>query len=700
MASLHQDGVAQGAPLRLHADLLGGASEGATSLSMNTSLRGRVRNTRLPQKQVLMPLFEAVINSIHAIEDAGHSNSESAISVFIHRVSQQGVGDGVPSGIADVVGLSIEDNGIGFDDDNFESFRTLDTEHKVKRGGRGIGRLLWIKCFEKVSVDSVFLEDGRKIQRTFSFDAQSGIHDHKKLTATEDVAPKTVVKIENIRKRYQRNWRKKTETILDHMLEHFLGYFLRDEGCPKIVVHDSGSEYCLKERFSEGVQDPIKHDKISIKDQQLSVVHVRLRHGIASNHFVALCADGRLVENSPTKGRIPGLFERIEDSKGPFIHGSYVTSAFLDNRVQPDREGFDILEDYGLFHDTEISRVELMSGVFESIKAHLSEIIAENAEKSGDRIHQFVCSNPNYKPILKHLREEDKIVDPSMPDNKLELHLHEKQQELEHSLMGDGEKILSVHDGEPFEEYEQRVQGYFEKLSDLNKSALAKYVSHRRVVIDFLADAISSSDGQHYPREALVHKLIMPMGLESKEVSETNLNLWLISERLAFHDYLASDKPLASQPITASTSNKRPDIDALRLAENPILVSDRQSGPFPSLTIIEFKRPMQQGGGDPLDQVLGYLDLIRDGKVRTSRGRPIPNSEQIMGYCHVIADLTEDIERYCKKRDLTPMHDGTGYFGYHQYYNSYVEVISYDRLVADARERNHAFFAKLGLPIA
>ena len=396
MASLHQDGVAQGVPLRADAELLGEISEDTTLLSMNTSLPGRVRNTRLPQKQFLMPLFEAVVNSIHAIEDSGQSNSESAISVFIDRVPQQDLGDGIPSGITDVIGLRIEDNGIGFDNDNFKSFRTLDTEHKVKRGGRGIGRLLWIKCFEKVSVDSVFEEGKKKMQRTFSFDAQSGIYDHKKLALPEDITPRTVIKIERMKEPYRRNWRKKTETILDQMLEHFLWYYLRKRGCPKIVVHDSGSEHCLGERYSKGVQNSITHDSLSIKGQEFSVIHVRLRHGIGSNHFIALCANGRLVENSPTKGKIPGLFERIKDSKGPFIHGSYVTSAFLDNRVQPDREGFDILEDYGLFHDTEISRVELMSGVFESIKAHVGAIIAENTEKSSDRLHQFVCKNLNY----------------------------------------------------------------------------------------------------------------------------------------------------------------------------------------------------------------------------------------------------------------------------------------------------------------
>ena len=40
-------------------------------MSMETNLQGRLRNTSLPYNQGLLPLFEAVINSIHSIEETG-----------------------------------------------------------------------------------------------------------------------------------------------------------------------------------------------------------------------------------------------------------------------------------------------------------------------------------------------------------------------------------------------------------------------------------------------------------------------------------------------------------------------------------------------------------------------------------------------------------------------------------------------------
>ena len=39
-----------------------------------------------------------------------------------------------------------------------------------------------------------------------------------------------------------------------------------------------------------------------------------------------------------------------------------------------------------------------------------------------------------------------------------------------------------------------------------------------------------------------------------------------------------------------------------------------------------------------------------------------------------------------------------GYFGYSKSYGAFIEVISYNRLVQSAKERNKAFFDQLGLP--
>jgi hypothetical protein len=114
-------------------------------MSLSTSLKGRLRNTNLPLTNVLYPLFEAVVNSIHSIDSLSESDTASSydgeISIKVIRSSQASAFDDVKT---EIIGFEIVDNGVGFNKINYESFQTLDSEHKIALGCRGVGRLLWL----------------------------------------------------------------------------------------------------------------------------------------------------------------------------------------------------------------------------------------------------------------------------------------------------------------------------------------------------------------------------------------------------------------------------------------------------------------------------------------------------------------------------------------------------------------------------
>ncbi len=99
--------------------------------TLKTSLAGKIRNLRHFKSEALLPVFEAVVNSIQAIEEAGNL-SQGVISVKVKRDLRQGNlrfddDDSLPP----ITGYEIEDNGIGFNDDNFESFETSDSTYKL-----------------------------------------------------------------------------------------------------------------------------------------------------------------------------------------------------------------------------------------------------------------------------------------------------------------------------------------------------------------------------------------------------------------------------------------------------------------------------------------------------------------------------------------------------------------------------------------
>nr|VFJ96280.1 MAG: hypothetical protein BECKH772A_GA0070896_1010114 [Candidatus Kentron sp. H] len=58
-------------------------------MNLRTNLQGRLRNTNLPKNHALQPVFETVVNSIHALEERGDLVGKGQISLTLQRNSQE-----------------------------------------------------------------------------------------------------------------------------------------------------------------------------------------------------------------------------------------------------------------------------------------------------------------------------------------------------------------------------------------------------------------------------------------------------------------------------------------------------------------------------------------------------------------------------------------------------------------------------------
>ena len=120
--------------------------------SLSSDIVGRVK--RLPLRpsasSALMPLFEAVSNALHAVQDRFKEATaeRGTIEIEAHRYKT-----GSLSG--HISGFTISDNGIGLTRENFDSFLMPDSQYKIARGGKGVGRLGWLKVFRDIRVDPV-----------------------------------------------------------------------------------------------------------------------------------------------------------------------------------------------------------------------------------------------------------------------------------------------------------------------------------------------------------------------------------------------------------------------------------------------------------------------------------------------------------------------------------------------------------------
>jgi hypothetical protein len=680
-------------------------------MSLDTNLHGRLRNTTLPASNGLLPLFETVVNGIHAVEEAKLSAEKGRIVVQIIRAGQTTANFGTGTkrsesdAKSDIIGFKITDNGIGFNDANMESFMTLDSEYKAALGGRGVGRLLWLKAFQSATVASVYEADkGARKRRSFTFDSRQGVSEPDVVDAPESECL-TVVHLSGFVKRYREASPKTARVIAKNLLEHCLWYFVRPAGAPKMTIVDDDETISLDDVYEEHMIAHAATETIDLKGNIFHLIHIKLSASSTRSHSIAFCASNRLVTKENIKGKIPGLYGSLHDEAGDFVYECYVSSPLLDEHVRSERTSFDIEEEpLEMFASVELSQREIREAIIACAAKFLAGYLKEQRRLGKERVTSFVAKKaPRYRPILSRIPEEQLAVNPDITDKDLDVVLHKHLAEIERKMLMDGHDVMHPQEHESFPDYRKRLDEYLKTAEDIKRSDLANYVSHRRVIIDLLEMAIQRKEGGGYAREDLIHSLIMPMRKDSNEIPIESCNLWLIDERLAFHDYLASDKPLGSMPITGASGGKEPDIVALNVFDTPILVSEGSRLPPAALIVIELKRPMRNDAAlgedkDPIEQALDYLDRIRQGKVQTATGRPIPNSENVPGFCYVLCDLTPTIVQRCKMHDAIRTSDGLGYFFYSKTFRSYVEVISFDRLVNLAKERNKAFFDKLGLP--
>lgn len=563
---------------------------------------------------------------------------------------------------------------------------------------------MWLKAFTNVSVESNFIDSKNEVQkRKFNFNKKNGIY-LSSINAIEKTEPlSTTIKLEDFIDKYEKRSPKSCSAIANNILEHCLWYFVREGGAPKITIYDQNEIINLNELFDAQMFESALPESFEVSGIKFELLHIKLKSKTRPP-CIAWCAAGRVVKEENLIGKIAGLHGKIQHTKGDFTYCCYLTSTYLDEIVRPERIDFNIDQDETDLYTNAINEVQIREIVYSKITNHLNEFLIQYKELGRQRVHEYVTTKaPRYKSILKYIPNEVFFVNPEISDKELDLLLHKYLTDIESQILSQGHDLIKEVDKEE-EDIQSRIVDYMQKVDDVKKSDLAGYVCNRKVVLDILEKAIQRGSDGKYSREDLIHQLIMPMRQTSEDIGLDKCNLWLIDERLAFHDYLASDKTLSSMPITDSTDNKEPDLCALNVYDEPLLISEGKKLPLASLTIVEIKRPMRNDiksgeDKDPVEQVFGYLRRIRNGKATTATGRPIPDSKDVPGFCYVICDLTPSMNDRCKEiHDLTETSDKMGFFGYKKNLNCYIEVISFDRLVNSAKERNRAFFDKLGLP--
>src|ERR1035438_5144705 len=182
---------------------------------MKTDVAGRVRNTSLAASRPLLPLYEAVVNSIQAIQEA--DEKQGRIDIEIVRDDRHLFKEQEP-GLAEIIGFEVRDNGVGFNEENYRAFETSDTTYKANRGGRGIGRFMWLVAFDRVDVVSHFKSDDKIKCRRFDFIPEGDGFKNMKVEDSTEKSRSTTVRLIEYQSKFQQQSPKKLETIATHLI--------------------------------------------------------------------------------------------------------------------------------------------------------------------------------------------------------------------------------------------------------------------------------------------------------------------------------------------------------------------------------------------------------------------------------------------------------------------------------------------------
>jgi hypothetical protein len=172
---------------------------------MFVDVKGKVNNLTLRPCDRLVPVLEAIINSIQATKDGEKAN----IVVTATRQDHQGTLSSEENSFQQIESFEIEDFGLGFNSENYKSFKTAESTYKSELGCKGVGRFTWLKSFEEIIVNSIFYENDNKKKLEFSFFVDDDdFSDDKVIDAPLHSLIKTKISLNRIRSPYREKYQK------------------------------------------------------------------------------------------------------------------------------------------------------------------------------------------------------------------------------------------------------------------------------------------------------------------------------------------------------------------------------------------------------------------------------------------------------------------------------------------------------------
>ena len=531
--------------------------------------------------------------------------------------------------------IIIKDNGDGFNQKNRQSFLTYLSRYKENYGCKGIGRLSYLKTFNKVHISS------KQNSELVSFNFTTGLS--KETLKPKEIANcpnETIITLEQPINNENYNPERLYHKIYNHIYPLL---FLHNRDCEIVINND---------------KKITKDDVLNIENIKFNVVKKvnNLEESAEFNLWYRfkesekaiiddfLCANNRMIERFSSKKLQLKINKKTGCQITFLLESDWInqnTNQF--HEVENVNDGEE--EEYPLF--PEISwkdvRKELSIIINQLLNKQFPELEEENKRKISDLKEKY----PHYADYINN----NNI---GFIDEKQALDYAYKQTRIEEEKLND--KNVSIAD-----------------IRKCVSNDLTRYVLHRQKIIDKLQELKNT----HIEKE--IHNLFLQQGLEGQEERQVPLdknNLWLLDDKFMSYSYIASEKAISTflknAGLEKNGSNEEMDI---------VLYSDNQKKK--RAVILEMKKltANYKENGTGISQLFNYCTQLYEAGIKEF-------------YLYLIAEIDDKFrlqltsERLFKK---VFSHEGEIYQNSYNDFNAYIQIISPDAIISDAMAKNKTF---------
>ena len=559
-------------------------------------------------------IFEALANAIQA------KATEINVKIYTNSLIKENQTPYIEK-------MAIIDNGEGFIEANLKSFEEYRTTHKKHLGCKGIGRLIYLKIFKNIKIQSQNMEIDFNI---------SGVNSEK---VSENYELTNILFLNPIQNCYIN-----FNTITQDIKEHFLADFKLQTKEIRINIYENGT---FKESIKSTDIPHFETKNFQIKNYSFNISYIFGNDKFKNEGFYA--ANKRVViKNSEQEQDRKYNLPKEKDIRIVYI----LESEYFDKNVNDERNELQIYpkqKNSRLFEDLNWDEI------YSELENQLSTIYKEhnfNIDKTIETNRQQLAANLPYLSAYFADRNELNIKD--MQDKA--------KQEFD-----DDKEFLR-------QEKNKSNKNYEIKLNKVTQAELAEYIFDRDKIIQKLKQSVKNGDV-----EEKIHNLFMVKRTNDEAQNYKSNNIWLFDDRFMSYDKIFSDIQIKDIFPQLHNNTERPDLIS-------IISNTYEKEKITDILLIEFKRPEpnKEYFSRANQQLLDYASYINESlsqeKLRI----------WAYGFLEIDDNIQRTIRNQDFNEIYTGSRFPI-FYKYNARNNVIVNFMDYNALICDAENRNKLF---------